>query len=85
LVLPNIGKIIVVEMKLQHTAEAWWQLRYLYLPVLTKAFPPSLWKFAVCEVTKWYDPATVFPERVKLKAEVLDTAPDEFGVHIWKP
>ena len=77
------GRIIVVEMKYQHTADAWWQLRKLYVPVLQAAFPHTLWKFSVCEVVKWYDPATVFPEQVEM-VKRIDLA-ENFGVNIWKP
>lgn len=79
------GKITIVECKLQHTPDAWWQLRWLYLPVISKAFPGDLWKFGIIEVVKWYDPAVVFPEKVKLRADVAYVQPGEFGVHICKP
>ena len=79
------GKLTIVECKLQHTADAWWQLRWLYLPVISKAFPGNLWDFGLIEVVKWYDPATAFPERVKMRADILHVQPGEFGVHICKP
>lgn len=79
------GRITIVECKLQHTSDAWWQLRWLYLPVVSKAFTTDKWNFAVVEVVKWYDPATCFPEKVKMRPDVLDVCPNEFGVHIWKP
>lgn len=79
------GQITLVECKLQHTADAWWQLRWLYLPVVSKAFPGTIWKYGLIEVVKWYDCATAFPEKVKLRADVLDVVPGEFGVHICKP
>ena len=82
---PWRGTLTVVECKLQHTADAWWQLRWLYLPVLSAAFPPNLWSFRLLEVVKWYDPAVKFPERVKLRADIRDAREGEFGVHIWKP
>lgn len=85
LFLPYIGQITIVECKLQHTSDAYWQLRWLYLPVIAKAFPATEWNYGVCEVVKWYDPAVHFPERVKLRKDVRSTKPNEFGVHIWKP
>jgi len=78
------GRITVVEVKYQHTADAWWQVRHLYLPVLQKLFPPHLWAFDFCEVVKWYDPATLFPERTVLAQEVCMAHP-AFKVHIWRP
>ena len=77
--------ITIVEVKLQHTPDAWWQTKQLYLPVLARAFPPNLWEYNICEVVKWYDPAIVFPEAHRLAASPLILAPGQFGVHILKP
>lgn len=77
--------IYIIESKLKHTPEAWWQLRHLYTPVLAGLFPPQLWKFRVVEIVRWYDPAITFPERVTLIPHVLAVGAGEFGVHIWKP
>lgn len=79
------GQITLIECKLQHTADAWWQLRWLYLPVLAKVFPGNLWKISLIEVVKWYDPAVAFPEEVRLRASVQESKTGEFGVHILKP
>jgi len=73
-----------VEVKYQHTPNAWVQLVRLYLPVLESAFGP-LFRYATCEVVKWYDPAVVFPQRVTMTPDLLNVRPGEFGVHIWKP
>ena len=80
---PRRGRITIVEVKYQHTAAAWWQVKQLYLPVLSLIFPPQLWEYDFCEVVKWYDPATVFPEPVVLAHEV-DMVHPKFKVHIWK-
>jgi len=77
--------ITIVEIKLRHTADAWWQTQRLYLPVISNLFPPSLWAYNICEVVKWYDPAVAFPERHRLAASPLVLNPNEFGVHIYKP
>ena len=79
------GQITIMECKLRHTAEAWWQMKWLYLPVIAKAFPPDLWRYGMCEVVKWYDPATPFPEETRFKATLAETRPGEIGVHIYKP
>ena len=78
-------RIIIVEIKLRHTAEAYWQSKLLYGPVLKQAFPSQLWELAHCEVTQWYDPVTAFPEYPALYPDVLLTDPIRYGVHIWKP
>ncbi len=77
------GLITIFEFKLQHTALAWWQLRHLYEPV-TYALLKN-WDVAVLEVTRWFDPHTVFPERFKIIQDVEDVAPGGFFVHIWRP
>lgn len=82
---PVLGGICIVEVKYQHTSDAWWQLRELYLPVVSAAFGPRDWVYTTCEVVKWYDPATAFPERVTMVKSPLMTKPREFGLHIWKP
>lgn len=77
------GRIVCVEVKYSHTAQAWWQTRQLYIPVLQKIFPTDLWSFEVCEVVRWYDPAVVFPEPLILSAEV-DQVGKGFRVHICR-
>lgn len=78
------GRITIVEVKYQHTSDAWWQVKHLYLPVLKKMFPESWWEFDFCEVVKWYDPSTLFPEKTVLAQEVSMKHPN-FKVHIWRP
>jgi hypothetical protein len=86
LLFDPLGKTIwIVEAKLKHTSDAWWQLRYLYTPVIAAIFSPQIWEIRVCEVVRWYDPAVTFPERVALVPQILAVQPNEFGVHIWKP
>lgn len=84
LFIPELSRIILIEVKLQHTSDAWWQLRQLYLPVVAHAFPPSRWEYVLCEVVRWYDPIVAFPEKVRLRPDVLSAEPGEFACHIWK-
>ena len=81
---PREGLIIVVEIKYQHTPDAWFQLRELYEPVVRRAFGPA-WTVALLEVVKWYDPSTFFPERHFLCADPLQPPTGGIGVHIWAP
>lgn len=81
---PTQGRITIVEVKYQHTADAWWQIRHLYQPVLEHMLPSRLWKYDVCEIVKWFDPAIVFPEKIVLANEP-DMRHSDFKVHIWKP
>jgi hypothetical protein len=85
LFLPLMSRIVIVEAKLKHTSDAWWQVRHLYLPVIAHMFPPDSWSYSVVEVVQWYDRDTPFPEKVTLCHDVLVAEPGEFGVHIWQP
>lgn len=82
------GIITIVEIKYQHTTDAWWQVRKLYEPVLAAIFPPELWSFRMLEIVKWFDPAVPWPEPFRLleHPERITTLPaNTTGVHIWNP
>lgn len=76
------GLLTIVEVKYQHTADAWWQLRELYLPVVSLAYGPD-WRIAMLEVVRWYDPHTSFPETPLLTPDPLSPPHGRIGVHIW--
>jgi hypothetical protein len=79
------GIICVVEVKLSHTSNAWWQVRRLYAPVLAHLFRGPRWRFVSLEIVKWYDPATKFPEKVTILHDLSKVFETEkgFHVHIW--
>lgn len=79
---PFTGRAIILEVKYQHTADAWWQLTHLYLPVLAALLPG--WKFPLVEICKWYDPATSFPVAPRMLADPLEAREDLLGVHILR-
>ena len=78
------GRCTIVECKLQHTIDAWWQLTDLYLPVVRAALGPT-YIYSICEVCRWYDSRVSFPEEIRLSPDVFDVPPHRFGVHIWRP
>ena len=80
------GLIIIVEIKYNHTSDAWWQLWELYLPVVRKMFPEKLWRIQTLEIVKWYDAVIPWPIGIRL-AEEPHSLPrtDLTCVHIWKP
>jgi hypothetical protein len=82
---PLYSTITIVEIKYQHTPTAWWQVKQLYLPVVAVAFPPDLWRYNFCEITKWHDPAVRFPEEYRMVPDPLALGVNQFGVHILKP
>ncbi len=56
----DLHLITIIEFKLKHTTDAWWQLRKLYEPVIEKIYPG--WDIRVLEVVKHPDPDQVMPE-----------------------
>lgn len=77
--------LTIVEFKYQHTDIAWWQLFRLYRPVMERLFSGRGFSMRCLEICKWYDPATVTPQKPTLCKTVEAVQPGEFGVHIWKP
>lgn len=52
--------VVIFEIKVNFTSNAWWQLRKLYEPVVRVA--SRVERIAVCVVCKSFDPAVPFPE-----------------------
>lgn len=79
------GVACVVEIKLQHMPEAWFQLRKLYEPVVKRLYPNS--QVSVVEIVKSFDPSMPFPEEIILLTSFEDLLhqPEKFGVLCWKP
>lgn len=82
------GLLTIVEVKYQHTTDAWWQLRELYEPVVRKLFPQKLWRIVVLEYVKWFDPSVPWPEDIQMVAQLAHVSKlqdKQTGIHIWKP
>jgi len=75
--------ITVIEIKLKHTILAYFWLRELYEPLIRYIFGQR-WKYAVCEVVKWYDSSVKWPEPLRMTADPSMLIANEFGLHIWK-
>lgn len=83
IIVDELGRrIIIVEIKLRHTSDAWYQLRRLYEPVLRVVYGPR-WDFALCEVVKWFDPSTAFPERFDMVKMPHEVSPWRIGVCVY--
>jgi len=76
------GRIIILEMKLRHTPDAWWQLFYRYIPVVKAAYPG--FELEVCEVTPFLDPAVRCPEPPVLCSNPWNPTPGAFNVHCFR-
>jgi hypothetical protein len=75
------AQITIVEIKLHHCIEAWWQLVHLYQPVVAATFGMS-WKLALAEVCKAHDPLVSLPVVSQLHADLTKCRPEEYSIHI---
>lgn len=76
--------IIVIEVKIQHMPEAWWQLERLYRPVLETHFKPR--RLRALEIVQSFDPAMPFPISVEVFETIASFKDSDvpFGVVVWK-
>lgn len=79
---PERGRILIIEAKLRHCPEAYFQLRNLYAPLMRFLFPA--WDIGLQEVVRWYDRNEHFPGNHVLRENMLDAPPSHLiGVHIF--
>lgn len=74
---------LIAEIKYQHTADAWWQLRHLYEPVLAVALPG--YRFLLVEIVHWFDPLVAWPEQPTLIDSITKVLHGTVAVHICNP
>lgn len=60
ILFPDIQHIAIIEIKARHCADAWWQLKRLYDPVVRCAFRPR--SVSLFEITRSFDGAVTWPE-----------------------
>ena len=75
------GEIVIVEIKYNHTAIAYWKLFNLYQPVVSAIFGTQ-WTYICAEVVKWYDRAVYGPRDVTLRPRIDLARPKEWAVVI---
>lgn len=85
LIDPSSGVVTIVEVKYNHTSDAYFQTVGKYVPVLQHFFRGADWKLAICEVVYWFDGTTAFPAALRLLDDVLAARPGIFNVHIARP
>ena len=71
-------RVLGCEIKIRWTADAWWQLMRLYLPVLAKVFP-SRALVPLC-ITRSFDPGILISEPVDLREDLYDCKPSSLNV-----
>lgn len=78
--------VTIIEIKRQHTTDAWWQLRHLYEPVLAEFLGPK-WNINVVEMVNSFDPFITVPEPIYDVEELkgwCDLVRAGFGVYRWR-
>lgn len=60
--------VLIIEAKLTHTSDAYWQLRLLYEPVVRLLSPGA--NIHLVEITRSFDPAVRMPEEMVLFFEL---------------
>jgi hypothetical protein len=86
LLIESPEEIFLCEIKLSHTADAYWQLAHLYGPVVRHLFPSK--PVRLVEITRSFDPNTAFPAfcRLFFSIEHILRTPSSTAVEIlqWK-
>jgi hypothetical protein len=77
------SRITILEIKIKHTWAAYFTLRRLYEPVIRRVFGTA-WKYAVCEVVRWYDGSLPWPEPQVITDDPASLLANDFGVHILR-
>jgi hypothetical protein len=76
--------LTIFEIKLRHTADAWYQLKRLYLPIIQKAYP-AIDRINLVEICANYDNSIKLPSTTivdDLAAWTAEARP-QFGVYLW--
>lgn len=83
----NRGIIFLIEIKIKHTPDSYFQLLDKYVPLLDRFFNgrDRLWKIAPIEVCRWYDPHTAYPCKVTRIERLFDAQPKDLSVHVCRP
>jgi hypothetical protein len=78
-------KVFIIEVKVRHTVDAYWQLARLYAPVVATLF--KNYSVHLIEMTKSFDPDVLFPTPIIFSYEMddfLKSPPCEMiGVNQW--
>jgi len=75
-------KIVVIEIKLRHCVDAYYQLFELYLPILRKYYGEEF-TYSCVELVSSFDKNAVMPQTPRLCKNIADSHPKDFSVHIW--
>lgn len=84
---PKTGTIYLIEIKIKHTPDSYFQLLDRYVPLLDGFFNRTerLWKIAPVEVCRWYDPRIPYPCQVVMIDEIHLAQPKDLSVHVCRP
>lgn len=74
-----LGLCFICEVKLAHTAYAWWQVNALYVPVLRKIMGPD-WRFGGIEICHHVDPDVRCPVEPSFIDSLWEAQLDQWNV-----
>lgn len=77
----DLNRVLIVEIKAQHTTDAWWQLRKKYEPVVRVLLPLHTRVVEICDNC---DTSIAFPEPIKLITNLEEVDGDHFYVLPWR-
>lgn len=75
-------EVIIIEVKLRHTPDAYYQMKLQYKPVVEKAFNKPC---RMLSIVRWYSTRICYPEKYVLVPSVdafIDSV-EQIGVFIW--
>lgn len=81
---PAERRVVVCEVKLQHTTDGFEQLHGLYLPVV-QAWLGWSWTVTLCEIVRWYRPEIQLPVSCVMADSPDNRRTDSLSVHICNP
>ena len=67
--------LTIIEFKLRHTSDSWFQLRLLYYPIIRRMFGQA-WHIRILEVAKYPNPEVIIPENAALIREIAQCTPE---------
>lgn len=83
-----LGRLVCIEIKFQHMAESWWQLRKKYELVLERWDGINGDDILLLEICNSLDPVTPYPEVYtyveKISDFILQAKDGELGVFQWR-
>lgn len=76
--------LTIFEVKLKHTADAWYQLNNLYRPIISRAYPGL--EINLCEICRDYDPEVRLASSQQIIENIeafVSRAQSDYGIFLY--